>query len=74
MLIGYARVSKSDEQDTRLQTRALKLAGVAKIFESTDHADVPMIPIVCTTRSTKRERHDLVSATRRAHGTLEPTG
>jgi DNA invertase Pin-like site-specific DNA recombinase len=32
MLIGYARVSKSDEQDTRLQTRALKQAGVSKVF------------------------------------------
>jgi DNA invertase Pin-like site-specific DNA recombinase len=33
MRIGYARVSKSDEQDTRLQTRALKQAGVSKVFE-----------------------------------------
>jgi len=33
MLIGYARVSKSDEQDTRLQIRALKHAGVSKIYE-----------------------------------------
>src|SRR5256885_4707398 len=32
---------------------------------------VPMISIVCTTRSTKRERHDLVSATRCAHGRSE---
>src|SRR5512132_3296896 len=30
-----------------------------------------MIPIRYTARSTKRERHDLVSATRCAHGTLE---
>ena len=35
MLIGYARVSKSDEQDTRLQTRALKKAGVSRVFEET---------------------------------------
>src|SRR5665213_3549270 len=33
MLVGYARVSKSDEQDTRLQIRALKHAGVSKIYE-----------------------------------------
>ena len=33
MLIGYARVSKRDEQDTRLQIRALKHAGVSKIYE-----------------------------------------
>jgi DNA invertase Pin-like site-specific DNA recombinase len=33
MRIGYARVSKSDTQDTRLQTRALKKAGVSKVFE-----------------------------------------
>ena len=33
MLIGYARVSTSDEQDTRLQTRALKQPGVSKVFE-----------------------------------------
>lgn len=33
MRIGYARVSKGDEQDTRLQTRALKAAGVSRIFE-----------------------------------------
>src|SRR4028118_244881 len=30
-----------------------------------------MIPITCTTGSTKRERHDLVSVTRCAHGTLD---
>src|SRR5258707_983636 len=33
MRIGYARVSKGDEQDTRLQTRALKQAAVSKVFE-----------------------------------------
>lgn len=33
MRIGYARVSKGDEQNTRLQTRALKQAGVTKVFE-----------------------------------------
>jgi DNA invertase Pin-like site-specific DNA recombinase len=33
MRIGYARVSKSDEQNTRLQTRALKQAGVSNVFE-----------------------------------------
>src|SRR5262245_56855505 len=33
MLIGYARVSKRDEQDTVLQVRALKKAGVKRMFE-----------------------------------------
>ena len=33
MLIGYARVSRADEQDTALQKRALKEAGVERIFE-----------------------------------------
>ncbi len=32
-LIGYARVSRGDEQNTRLQVRALKAAGVTKIFQ-----------------------------------------
>jgi DNA invertase Pin-like site-specific DNA recombinase len=33
MLIGYARVSRADEQDTALQKRTLKEAGVERIFE-----------------------------------------
>jgi DNA invertase Pin-like site-specific DNA recombinase len=33
MLLGYARVSKKDQQDTRLQLRALQDAGVARLFE-----------------------------------------
>jgi DNA invertase Pin-like site-specific DNA recombinase len=33
MLIGYARVSRADEQDTALQKCALKEAGVEHIFE-----------------------------------------
>jgi DNA invertase Pin-like site-specific DNA recombinase len=33
MLIGYARVSSRDAQDTVLQIRALKKAGVTRIFE-----------------------------------------
>ena len=32
-LLGYARVSRGDEQNTRLQVRALKAAGVTKIFQ-----------------------------------------
>src|ERR1700736_4226354 len=36
MLIGYARVSKIDQQDTRAQVRALKEAGCRRIFE--EHA------------------------------------
>jgi DNA invertase Pin-like site-specific DNA recombinase len=33
MLIGYARVSKIDQQDTRAQVKALKDAGCKRIFE-----------------------------------------
>jgi DNA invertase Pin-like site-specific DNA recombinase len=33
MLIGYARVSKIDQQDTRAQVKALKEAGCRRIFE-----------------------------------------
>jgi len=33
MLIGYARVSKIDQQDTRAQVKALKEAGCKRIFE-----------------------------------------
>lgn len=33
MLIGYARVSKSETQDTASQVRALKDAGCARLFE-----------------------------------------
>ena len=33
MLIGYARVSKGDEQSTAPQLRALKAAGVEKTFQ-----------------------------------------
>ncbi|MBM3652139.1 MAG: recombinase family protein [Alphaproteobacteria bacterium] len=33
MLLGYARVSKSEDQETALQIRALKKAGCKKVFE-----------------------------------------
>lgn len=33
MILGYARVSKLDEQDTLTQVKALKKAGAKKIFE-----------------------------------------
>ena len=33
MQLGYARVSKSDDQDPRAQVRALKDAGVERVFE-----------------------------------------
>ena len=33
MLLGYARVSKSDAQETAPQLRALKEAGCKKLFE-----------------------------------------
>src|SRR5208337_4498345 len=35
MLLGYARVSKSEDQQTAPQIRALKQAGCKKIFEET---------------------------------------
>jgi len=33
MLIGYARISRGEEQNNALQIQALKQAGVGKIFE-----------------------------------------
>ena len=33
MLLGYARVSKEDEQNNALQTKALRAAGCRKLFE-----------------------------------------
>ncbi|MBV9778152.1 MAG: recombinase family protein, partial [Acetobacteraceae bacterium] len=33
MLLGYARVSKGDEQDNALQAKALRTAGCRKLFE-----------------------------------------
>ena len=36
MLLGYARVSKEEEQDTRMQETALRAAGVERLF--TEHA------------------------------------
>ncbi|MBS0966982.1 recombinase family protein [Acetobacter okinawensis] len=35
MLIGYARISKGDDQSTAMQLRALKDAGCERIFEET---------------------------------------
>ena len=35
MLIGYARISQSDDQSNKLQIQALKAAGVERIFEET---------------------------------------
>ena len=32
-LLGYARVSKGDEQNNALQTKALKAAGCRRLFE-----------------------------------------
>jgi DNA invertase Pin-like site-specific DNA recombinase len=32
MVLGYARVSKAEEQDTRMQEAALRTAGVEKVF------------------------------------------
>jgi DNA invertase Pin-like site-specific DNA recombinase len=33
LLIGYARVSKTEDQDTAGQVKALRLAGCRRIFE-----------------------------------------
>lgn len=33
MLLGYARISKASDQDTKAQRKALEAAGVEKIFE-----------------------------------------
>jgi len=33
MLVGYARVSKADHQDTAAQVKALRKAGCERIFE-----------------------------------------
>ena len=33
MLLGYARVSKADDQDTAAQVGALKAAGCTRVFE-----------------------------------------
>jgi DNA invertase Pin-like site-specific DNA recombinase len=35
MLLGYARVSKADDQDTVAQVSALKAAGCARVYEET---------------------------------------
>jgi DNA invertase Pin-like site-specific DNA recombinase len=35
MLLGYARVSKSDDQDPAAQVRALEAAGCRRIFRET---------------------------------------
>jgi DNA invertase Pin-like site-specific DNA recombinase len=33
MLLGYARISKADDQDTTAQVDALKAAGCRRVFE-----------------------------------------
>ena len=33
LLVGYARVSKADDQDTAAQVKALRQAGCKRIFE-----------------------------------------
>lgn len=33
VLLGYARVSKGDEQNNAMQTKALKVAGCRRLFE-----------------------------------------
>ena len=39
MLLGYARVSKADDQDTAAQVSALKAAGCTRIYEETASGD-----------------------------------
>ncbi len=33
LLLGYARVSKADDQDNSAQVKALRLAGCKRVFE-----------------------------------------
>ena len=45
-LVGYARVSKADHQDTAAQVKALPKAGCERIFEekaSGDRSDRPQL-------------------------------
>src|SRR3954453_23624573 len=35
MLLGYARVSKADDQDSAAQVRGLKAAGCTRVYEET---------------------------------------
>lgn len=58
MLIGYARVSKT-EQDTELQLRALKRAGVRKVF-SENRSAVKHRPQLLALLSTLREGDTVV--------------
>ena len=39
MLLGYARVSKADDQDTAAQVSALKAAGCTRVYERQPPAD-----------------------------------
>ena len=55
MLIGYARVSKVDQQDTRAQVKALKEAGCKRIFEESA-SGVGGIDLNCTVRWTSSGR------------------
>ncbi len=46
MILGYARVSKADEQDTRMQETALRAAGTERVFAkqaSGGHWDRPAL-------------------------------
>lgn len=59
MMIGYARVSKIDQQDTRAQVKVLKEAGCKRIFEESA-SGVVGIGLNCTGHWTKRDGDVLV--------------
>jgi hypothetical protein len=59
MLLGYARVSKADDQDTAAQVSALKAAGCTRVHASTQSRpliddDAGRFPF----EATGGERHD----------------
>jgi DNA invertase Pin-like site-specific DNA recombinase len=53
-LLGYARVSKGDEQNNALQTKALKVVGCKRLFEETTSGGRWDRPQGCSTLSTER--------------------
>lgn len=62
MLLGYARVSKGDEQTNALQVRALRAAGCRRMFEEA----------ACGGRRDRPELHRLLEMAR-LFGISEPT-
>jgi DNA invertase Pin-like site-specific DNA recombinase len=44
LLVGYARVSKADDQDTATQVKALRQAGCKQIFEEKEETGSSAAP------------------------------